>query len=58
MPSFYIEIDFAFLQRLADPLSDLIGSQTVLTDNFHSLAGSSELIIDTDLAELAADFAH
>ena len=46
------------LESSLDLGRDLICRQTVLTQNIQRLTGLAELIVDTDLQELAADLAH
>ena len=46
------------LQSLPDAVGDLVGGESILPQNVGSLAGLAELIVDADLAELAADLAH
>ena len=45
-------------ERLLDLLGDLVGGQAVLAQDVRSLAGLAELIVHTDLAELAGDMTH
>ena len=42
-------------ERLLDLLGDLVGGQAVLAQDVRGLAGLAELIVHTDLAELAGD---
>lgn len=46
------------LQSLPDAVGDLVGGESILPQDVGSLAGLAELIVDADLAELAADLAH
>ena len=46
------------LQRFLDPGCDLIRRQAVLPQHIRRLAGLTELVVDADLPELAADLTH